>query len=86
MNKTTKGIITVVAVLAIAGGVWYYTSQNKRAYATIILRSGKASNYASLLTFDEPFLRSWAKATKRNLETFIHNGKEYLTQGGKAKQ
>lgn len=85
MNKNTKGIVTIIAVLAVAGGVWYFTTQNKRAYASIISKSGNAGNFAALLTFDEPFLRSWAKATKRNLETFIHNGKEYLTKGGKAK-
>jgi uncharacterized protein YxeA len=86
MNKNTKGIVTVIAVIAIVGGGWYLTRNKNRQYARVIIEAGKASNYAVLITFDKSFLKAWSKAVRGNDTTFEYNGKNYNTQGGKVAQ
>lgn len=87
MNSTTKGIISVVIVGALVYGVYMLTYGKKHHYATIILKFGKSTGtMAQLHTFDEKFLKSWAKASMRNEPTFTLDGKVYNTQGGSAKK
>ena len=85
MNKTLKGILAV----AIVGGLVYlaYTqSKGKRGkYITIITGTGNAQNAQLILTFDEKFLKEWAKASKRGMPTFEYQGKTYKPKGGKVK-
>lgn len=83
MNKNTKGILTVLGVVVVAGIAISVLTKNKRAFATVIMKGGAASNYATLLTFDEDYLRAWAKAVKRNQTSFEYKNETYLTQGGK---
>jgi len=82
MNKNTKGIITVIAVLTIVGGAWFLTRKTNSKYAHFIVDSGKHSNYAFIVTFDKAFLKEWVKAIKNGAETFEYNGKQVSTQGG----
>lgn len=85
MNKTLKGILAV----AIVGGLVYlaYTQSKGKTgkYITIITGTGNAENAQLLLTFDEKFLKEWAKASKRGMPTFEYQGKTYKTKGGKVK-
>lgn len=85
MNSTTKGVVTILALAAVAGGVWFLLLRNKKRHAATIVKEGKSANYSTLLTFDEPFLRAWAKAAKAGNDTFTFEGKTYNTDGGKVK-
>lgn len=85
MSKTTKGIIAVVAVAAVAAGVYLLLNKGKRNYADVIIKSGMAANYPILITFDSDYLKEWASAIKRNQPQFEYNGKMYNTNGGKLK-
>jgi hypothetical protein len=84
MNNTIKGILAI----ALVGGLVYlaYTQSKGKTgkYITIITGTGNAGNAQLLLTFDEKFLKEWAKASKRGMPTFTHEGKTYNTKGGKA--
>jgi len=84
MNKNTKGIITVIAVLTIVGGAWFLTRKTNSKYAHFIVDSGKSSNYAIVVTFDKAFLKEWVKAIKNSTDTFDYQNKKYNTQGGTA--
>jgi len=85
MNKTLKGILAVTIV----GGLVYlaYTQSkgNFGKYVLIITEKGNAENAQKLLTFDEKFLKEWAKASKKDFPTFEYQGKTYNTKGGKIK-
>lgn len=85
MNNTIKGILAV----ALVGGLVYlaYTQSKGKTgkYITIITGTGNAGNAQLLLTFDEKFLKEWAKASKRGMSTFEYQGKTHNTKGGKVK-
>lgn len=85
MDNTIKGILAV----ALVGGLVYlaYTQSKGKTgkYITIITGTGNAGNAQLLLTFDEKFLKEWAKASKRGMPTFEYQGKTYKTKGGKVK-
>lgn len=83
MNKNTKGIITIVAVAAVVLAIWHYTHQNAKAYAKAIIKLGGSSNYAVLITFEEAFLKAWAKAITAGKSEFTYQSVKYNTQGGK---
>jgi hypothetical protein len=83
MNKNTKGIIAVLAVAAVTVVAVRLLFKSKRAYASVIIKAGKAQNYVMLLSFDENYLRAWAKAVKKGQDTFTVNGNSYNTTGGK---
>lgn len=84
MNKNLKGLLAILLV----GGVAYlaYTKlyNKKNRFAKMIIKSENASNMATLITFDEGFLKEWAKASRKQLPTFSYQGKTYNTKGGKA--
>ena len=62
-------------------------SKGKTKYARRIVADGNVSGgTATLINFDEPFLKEWAKASKKGAPTFTYNGKTYNTKGGKAVQ
>lgn len=85
MNNTLKGILAV----AVVGGLVYlaYTQSKGKTgkYITIITGTGNAENAQLLLTFDEKFLKEWAKASKRGMPTFEYQDKTHNTKGGKVK-
>lgn len=85
MNNTLKGILAV----ALVGGLVYlaYTQFRSKSgnYILTITGTGNAENAQKLLTFDEKFLKEWAKASKRGNPTFQYEGTTYKTKGGKVK-
>jgi len=85
MNNTLKGILAV----ALVGGLVYiaYTQSRGKSgkYISIITGTGNSENAQKLLTFDEKFLKEWAKASKRGNPTFEYQGKTHNTKGGKVK-
>ena len=85
MNKQTKGIVTVLAVAAVVAGAFVFFNRGKAQVAKYISKMVNAT-YVVLLTFEEGFLRAWAKALKKGDEAFDYNGKTYVTLTGKAKQ
>jgi len=82
MSKNMKGIITVAVIIALAGAAYLFLHKTKKTYANAIVKSGKHGNFAFIMTFDEGFLKEWAKAVKNGSGTFRYNGKAYFTQGG----
>jgi hypothetical protein len=84
MNNKT---LLWVAILGGASYVAYMLLFQKKMYAQTIVNSGKYSGGVnSLLDFDKLFLKAWSKASKSGNATFIFNGKEYNTEGGRAKK
>lgn len=82
MKKNT--ILWVLGYAVVAYGA-YSLFFSKRAYAKQIIAQGKyQGDIATLLTFDMGFLRAWSKAAKKNEPTFMFQGKNYNTNGGKA--
>lgn len=82
MQKQRKGLYVALGVCAIAFGAWYLYSHTKRFYATTIVKYGGSRGFAMLLTFDEGYLKSWAKSIKVGKEKFAYNGNDYNTIGG----
>lgn len=83
MSSKIKAVLTVVGV-GVAAYLAYRMIFAKQIAATTIVKAGKSSNYQTLLTFDVEYLKDWAKAVKNGLNTFIHKGITYNTQGGKS--
>lgn len=83
MTKNAKAVAVVIGV-GVALYVTYRLAFAKQIFATSIVKSGKATNYKTLMTFDVAYLKDWAKAIKEGAEQFIHKGKTYKTEGGKA--
>jgi hypothetical protein len=82
MNINTKGVLTSLSVLAILGSIWVLSRHTNRRYANMIIESGKATNYALLVTYDHMFLMEWFKGIKKGKETFYYKGVAYNVQGG----
>ncbi len=87
MSSTTKGIITVVTVLAVGYAAYYFLLWDKKAfYAKKIEAAGKHGSASSLIQIlGEDFLKQWYKAVKKGSDSFLYQGKTYNTQGGKLK-
>ena len=85
MNKQTKGIVTVLAVAAVVAGAFVFFNRSKSALSKFISKK-TGGPYLVLLTFDEPFLKAWAKALRQNEQTFQYLGKVHVTLTGKVKQ
>lgn len=83
MTKNTKGVITVMALLAVVAGAWYFSNNTKKAYAKKITKLGGHNNYAVLIGFDAGFLKAWAKALGKGKKDFVYNSENYNTAGGK---
>lgn len=83
MSAKKSTYIAIGVTIAVVGLAWYFYSHTKRYYATRITKLGGASNFATLLTFEEGYLKQWAKGLSKGKETFLYQGKSYNTQGGK---
>jgi len=85
MNKHAKGIITVVAVLAVVAACYHFFNRNSTAYAKLIIKlNGTTASVAQLTAgLQEGFLKAWAKALAKGKQAFNYNGSEYNTTGGK---
>lgn len=84
MNKNVTGVLAVLIV----GGVAYFAYMKaygtKHKYAKKIIQTGNySSGMANLHTFDEGYLKEWAKAAKKGTPTFTYKGGNYNTKGGK---
>lgn len=85
MTNHKSGLTTVFVVAAIVSGLLYVTVNRKKKYATKIMQLGYyKSAFATIMTFEEPFLKEWYKAAKHKEEMFTFNGQKYLTKGGRA--
>lgn len=84
MNKKSNTTMIVIGLALVVGGIYLFTRNKKNMYALTIIKSGKAFNYPTLITFDEDYLKAWADAVKNNSDIFVLNGKNYSTKGGKA--
>ncbi len=83
MNKNTKGLLVALFVITAAVSVWHLTNKNKKAYAKTIVQYGGSTNYAMLLTFQDGYLKEWAKAIAKAKTEFSFEGKRFNTKGGK---
>lgn len=82
MTKNTKGAIAVITVLGIAFLTWRLMQKNKRAYANIISKN-TGNKYLILLTFDEGYLKAWAKAITSKNQDFSYKEETYNVLTGK---
>ena len=59
-----------------------------RDYALEIIKKGNSiATYQKIVTtFSQDFLKNWADASLNGAETFMYQGKTYLTKGGRAKR
>lgn len=86
MSSTTKGIITVVTVLAVGYAAYYFLLWDKKAfYAKKIVAAGKHGSESDLKTLGEGYLKEWYKSVKKGSDSFTFEGKTYNTQGGRLK-
>lgn len=84
MNKQAKGVVTFLCVAAIVGAVFHFATRTKKRYAKAIIKAnGTAASLAELMTRDEGYLRSWAKAISKGKSTFSYNSENYNSTGGK---
>lgn len=85
MSPTVKGLIAVGITAAVGYAAYRYFMQNKRAYVRVLLKNNVTTGSSiALMTFDEGFLREWAKAARKNDSNFSYNSKQYKTIGGTA--
>jgi len=87
MIKMNQKTLVWVAILGGGAYVAYMILFQKKMYAQAISNSGKYSGgIDSLLTFDKAYLKAWASAVKSGNSTFFLDGREYITDGGRAKK
>ena len=85
MNDKNKKGLVVLGVLLGIGGIYYYLTSTKKAYAKVI---GKMTerDWRVYKDMDKGYLKARAKSVKRANPTFEYNDKVYVTETGKAKQ
>jgi hypothetical protein len=84
-NQTRNGLIAVAVVVVGGALAWKFLLRTRRAYVRTILKNNASTGSAiTLMSFDEGFLKQWAKAARKNDKTFAYQGKEYNTIGGKS--
>jgi hypothetical protein len=81
-SKNKKGLFVALAVGAMVFAAWYMYSHTKRYYATTITKLGGSRSFASLMTFDEGYLKAWSRALIKAKTKFSYEGKDYNTAGG----
>lgn len=92
MQKSTTNGIIVVAVVVLAGLIFYkkfIPTQDSKKTVIGYLDSlyGKNTQHEIFVeTATKSYIEAWAKAIKNGESTFVDGGKTYVTAGGKAKQ
>ena len=82
----------IAGAILIAGGVWVYKTLKdkkdltKEEAITIIVSSGKHQSAEMLNSFQEGYLKAWAKAVMAKEAVFSFMQKTFNTSGGKAVQ
>ena len=84
MSKNTKGLVVVGVMLGI-GGIYYYLTSTKKAYAKVVGRMTER-DWRVYMDMDKGFVKSRALAIKKGKPTFEYKSKVYVTESGKAKQ
>lgn len=86
MNKTTNGIIAVLLVTGIGYFAYMKLYGRKHKFAKKIIETGNysSSGMVVLHSFDENYLKEWAKAAKKGTPTFSYQNKIFNTKGGTA--
>ena len=84
MSKNTKGLVVLGVMLGI-GGIYYYLTSTKKAYAKVIGRMTER-DWRVYMDMDKGFIKSRALAIKKSKPTFEYKSKFYLTESGTAKQ
>lgn len=83
---TTKNIIISISIAAGLGAAYYFGYYDtKKRYATIVKTKSQVSgSIEKLMTFDKQFLKEWAKALQKGLDSFVYsgNGLKIDTKGG----
>jgi hypothetical protein len=92
MTSNKKGLI-VVAIVTIVVATTAYILFKKPAAKTVdkaamidFLLGKKLTSEpkTGLMNFGDDYIKSWYEAAKTNATTFLHNAKNYFTQGGRA--
>lgn len=85
MTKHTKGVITVVAAIAIIAAGYHFFHRTAKKYAKIIIDFNGSSLPVTQLvnTHDEAFLKAWAKALTKDMKDFSYRGEIYNPKDGK---
>ena len=83
-DKNKKGLVVLGVILGI-GGIYYYLTSTKKAYAKVI---GKMTerDWRVYMDMDKGFIKSRALAIKKSNPYFDYKGKTYITESGTAKQ
>lgn len=88
MKNGTAIIYTVIGILVILGGGWAYgkwvAPLTKDKAIDIILEHNPTANKSSLQKMGLDWLLGRAEALRSGKETFMLNGKAYVTKTGKA--
>jgi hypothetical protein len=87
MNSNLKGIL-VVGVIGV--GVYFAYKKllpSNKIIVTKRLDSDFGGSHKDFVdSLDKGYVDAWAKAIKQNEETFMYNGSEHWTKGGKTKK
>lgn len=82
-----NGLKIAALVILLGGGYFLYTrvqANKKTDDVDTIINAGNSTNKMVLETFQPEFIKAWADATKSKVASFVFNGKNYNTVGGKA--
>ena len=81
----TKKTAIWIGVYALIGYGAYYLFFSKMANVKKIIRNGASTGTVDqLMQFEAGFLREWAKAASQKMNSFLYNGKSFMTKGGRA--
>jgi len=84
MSNKRSGIPILLGAIAL-GGVYYYFTMTKMAYAKIIGKQTER-DFRVYMGMDKDYLKARANAIKDKKDTFEVKDKTYVTETGKVKQ
>ena len=87
-TKTKNGIIATVAILAIAGGIYFFAFGKKKLtkedMVKFIAEKDKDVDPLILITYDDDYVQARYQAVKDMKPTFMVKGQAYTTADGRA--
>lgn len=87
IGLVTASIIGIGGYFVYKTKFWVRKPKTKIEAISLIVSTGNSTNVNNTLsTFGEDYLLAWGEAIVNKKETFLLNGKEYITKGGKAKK